>query len=102
MGQVASSYPTAGGIYHWASILGGRGFGWAAAWFNLLGLMFVVSSVNWGLFNLFRDLFLAQVVGMDVTDWVPPANFRPAGGSRRSSSPLVTVVQAILNHYYLG
>ena len=29
MGQVASSYPTAGGIYHWASIFGGRGFGWA-------------------------------------------------------------------------
>ena len=43
MGQVASSYPTAGGIYHWSSILGGRGFGWAAAWFNLLGLIFVVS-----------------------------------------------------------
>src|SRR6476646_8663279 len=52
MGQIASSYPTAGGIYHWASIFGGRGFGWAAAWFNLLGLLFVVSSVNWGLYNL--------------------------------------------------
>ncbi|MGB9141416.1 MAG: amino acid permease, partial [Aestuariivirga sp.] len=49
MGQIASSYPTAGGIYHWSSILGGRGFGWASAWFNLLGLLFVVSSVNWGL-----------------------------------------------------
>src|ERR1043165_4825294 len=52
MGQVASSYPTAGGIYHWSSILGGRGFGWAAAWFNLLGLLFVVSSVNFGLYLL--------------------------------------------------
>ena len=29
MGQVASAFPTAGGIYHWASILGGRGWGWA-------------------------------------------------------------------------
>ena len=36
MGQIASSYPTAGGIYHWSSIFGGKGFGWAAAWFNLL------------------------------------------------------------------
>src|SRR5690242_10324598 len=25
MGQVASAFPTAGGLYHWASILGGRG-----------------------------------------------------------------------------
>src|SRR4051794_36732262 len=28
MGQVASAFPTAGGLYHWASILGGRGWGW--------------------------------------------------------------------------
>ena len=32
MGQVASAFPTAGGLYHWASILGGKGWGWAAAW----------------------------------------------------------------------
>jgi amino acid transporter len=25
MGQVASAFPTAGGLYHWASILGGKG-----------------------------------------------------------------------------
>src|SRR5205085_12397088 len=24
MGQIASAFPTAGGLYHWASILGGR------------------------------------------------------------------------------
>src|SRR5215467_5981886 len=35
MGQVASAFPTAGGLYHWASILGGKGWGWATAWFNL-------------------------------------------------------------------
>ncbi|HND56238.1 MAG TPA: hypothetical protein PLV92_27665, partial [Pirellulaceae bacterium] len=32
MGQVASSFPTAGGLYHWSAILGGRGWGWATAW----------------------------------------------------------------------
>ena len=31
MAQVASAFPTAGGLYHWASILGGRGWGWATA-----------------------------------------------------------------------
>src|SRR5260221_12220146 len=53
MGKIASAYPTAGGLYHWASILGGRGFGWATAWFNLLGLIFVVSSVDVGVWTLF-------------------------------------------------
>ena len=27
MGQVASAFPTSGGLYHWASILGGKGWG---------------------------------------------------------------------------
>lgn len=27
MAQVASAFPTAGGLYHWAAILGGRGWG---------------------------------------------------------------------------
>jgi amino acid transporter len=101
MGQVASSYPTAGGIYHWSSILGGRGYGWAAAWFNLLGLMFVVSSVNLGLFNLFRDLFLAQVVGMDVTAWVPNGELSGGWWIQTIFVTVVTIVQAVLNHYYL-
>lgn len=101
MGQVASSYPTAGGIYHWSSILGGRGFGWAAAWFNLLGLLFVVSSVNFGLFNLFRDLFLAQVLGMDVTNWTPNGEFSTGWWVQTAFITAVTVVQAVLNHYYL-
>jgi amino acid transporter len=101
MGQVASSYPTAGGIYHWASIFGGRGFGWAAAWFNLLGLMFVVSSVNWGLYNLFRDLFLAQVIGMDVTNWIPNGEFSTGWWVQTIFITAVTAVQALLNHRFL-
>ena len=44
MGQVASAFPTAGGLYHWASILGGRGWGWATAWFNLAGLVTVLAG----------------------------------------------------------
>src|SRR5437764_2320010 len=48
MGQVASAFPTAGGLYHWASILGGRGWGWITAWFNLAGLVTVLAAINMG------------------------------------------------------
>src|SRR5438132_3834975 len=58
MGQVASAYPTAGGLYHWASILGGRGWGWATAWFNLAGLIAVLAGINVGAF-----LFVLGSVG---------------------------------------
>ena len=101
MGQIASAYPTAGGIYHWSSILGGRGWGWAAAWFNLLGLIFVVSSVNMGLFFLFRDLFLAEVLGWDVTNWVSTGELSTGWWYQTIFILTVTIVQAILNHYFL-
>ena len=90
MGQVASAYPTAGGIYHWASILGGRGWGWGAAWLNLIGLLFVVSSVNYGVYLLLRDLVLVGVFGMD------PASF--TGTHLLIAVALITFTQAVLNY----
>lgn len=98
MGQIASAYPTAGGIYHWASLLGGRGYGWVAAWFNLLGLLFVVSSVNFGVFLLFRDLFLHGVLGMDVASWTTAGLFDQGWWTQTIFITALTVSQAILNH----
>ena len=63
MAQVASAYPTAGGLYHWSSILGGKGWGWATAWFNLLGLIFVTAAVNVGAYTLFINLILPMLGG---------------------------------------
>ena len=42
MAQVASAFPTAGALYHWSSILGGRGWGWLTAWLNIFGLVTVL------------------------------------------------------------
>jgi amino acid transporter len=62
MSELASAMPTAGGIYYWASKLGGAGWGWFTGWFNLIGLVAVVASVDFvcsefliyllGLFNV--------------------------------------------------
>ena len=77
MGQIASAYPTAGGIYHWASMLGGRGYGWAAAWFNLLGL-----DVRGVVGQLRRVPAVpgpapaATVLGMDMSTWTSTADVR--------------------------
>ncbi|MDQ2676516.1 MAG: amino acid permease [Actinomycetota bacterium] len=45
MSELVSKYPTAGGIYYWASDLGGKTWGWFTGWFNLIGLVGVVASV---------------------------------------------------------
>ena len=91
MAQIASAYPTAGGLYHWASILGGRGYGWVCAWINLLGLIFVVASVNVGVYLLFKDLVLGGVLGMDTSAW----------GYREQviAVSLIALSQALFNHF---
>ena len=45
MSELVSKYPTAGGIYYWASDLGGKTWGWFTGWFNLIGLVGIVASV---------------------------------------------------------
>ncbi len=45
MSELVSRFPTAGGIYWWASTLGGRTWGWFTGWFNLIGLVGIVASV---------------------------------------------------------
>lgn len=57
MAQIGSSYPTAGGLYHWGSILGNRFVGWLTAWFNLLGLITVLGSIDVGLWYFFNGAF---------------------------------------------
>src|SRR5579863_4411229 len=47
MSELASAYPTAGGIYYWASKMGGPGWGWFTGWFNLIGLIACVASVDY-------------------------------------------------------
>src|SRR2546430_8374997 len=47
MSELVSAYPTAGGIYWWASKLGGPAWGWFTGWFNLIGLVAVTASVDY-------------------------------------------------------
>ena len=90
MAQVGSAYPTAGGLYHWSSILGGKGWGWATAWLNLIGLIFVTASVNVGayiiLINSFGPLFGVDPATLTVTHQVIGIS-------------LITLSQALFNHF---
>lgn len=92
MGQIASSFPTAGGLYHWSSHLGGKAWGWATAWFNLVGLICVVSSVDVLLYSVFfKDLLLGTVLEVDVSTFGYWHQF--------FFMVLVLGTQSLLNHY---
>jgi amino acid transporter len=46
MAEIASAYPTAGGLYFWSSRLGGRGWGWTTAWLNMIGQVTITAGIN--------------------------------------------------------
>src|SRR5919108_2935648 len=46
MAELASMYPTAGGLYFWAFRLGGRGWAWITAWLNMIGQVTITAGIN--------------------------------------------------------
>src|SRR2546427_3242866 len=46
MAEIASAYPTAGGLYFWAFKLGGRRWAWVTAWLNMIGQVAITAGIN--------------------------------------------------------
>ena len=80
MAELASAYPTAGGLYYWASKLGGPAWGWFTGWFNLIGQVAITAGIDYGLavsidvlLNAIFPKFpatLGSVTGIDpATQW---------------------------------
>ena len=86
----ASAYPTAGGLYHWGSILGNRCTGWVTAWLNLLGLVTVLGAINVGTWTFFIGAF----------------GRRSASRTRSTNQMIFLVIitgaQALVNHLGIG
>ena len=52
MGEICSAYPTAGGLYYWSAKharKNGPRWAWFTGWFNLLGQIGVIASVDYAL-----------------------------------------------------
>ena len=62
MAELASSLPTSGTMYHWASRLGGKGWGWFTAWFNIAGQLAALAAIDYGC-----ALFVTPLLGLPTT-----------------------------------
>ncbi len=90
LAQIGSAYPTAGGLYHWGSILGNRFTGWLSAWLNLLGLITVLGAINVGTFYFFFGAF-GPMLGLEDNLM-----------TRVGFVALITALQALFNHFGIG
>jgi amino acid transporter len=71
MSELTSKYPTAGGPYWWAHDLGGKGWSWMTGWFNIVGLIGIVSSVAYGaaiFLNTLLSLYGVTIFGINFAD----------------------------------
>jgi amino acid transporter len=80
MAEVASSYPTAGGLYYWAAKLapesGGNpaAWSWFVGWFNFVGQVAVTAGIDFGL-AFFINAFLNLMWGVSTAPPVTIAIF---------------------------
>ena len=97
MGQIGSAYPTAGGLYHWASLLGGRALGWVTAWTNLFGLVTVLAAVNVSTYLFFVGS-MGPVLGLNMDRLTPADPTAYSVGVQTIFVVLITCSQALINH----
>ena len=64
MSELVAAYPTAGGPYWWAAKLGGPAWSWFTGWFNVIGLVAVVASVDYAAAVFGSALF--NLWGLDI------------------------------------
>jgi amino acid transporter len=74
MAELASAFPTAGALYHWAALLGGPAWGWLTAMLNLAGQLAILAAI---------DLACAQAIA------------QVAGASSRTAYAIFTALVAL-------
>ena len=92
MGEICSAYPTAGGLYYWSAKLArknGATWSWFTGWFNLVGQIGVIASVDWALANYV--LYSFKLLGWD--------DLRPTKWTVYVTYLILLAVHGLLNTY---
>jgi amino acid transporter len=95
MSELASAMPTAGGIYYWASKLGNPTWGWFTGWFNLLGLVACVASVDYAAAAFFH--YLMSLYNVDFI-----FNFASSSGTYNAHAIFVVFMVFLILHGLLN
>ena len=68
MSEIASAYPTAGGLYYWASRMKNKEWGWWTAWFNLIGQFAIVAGINYAASLFINGTIITPLTGGAYTN----------------------------------
>jgi amino acid transporter len=99
MAEIASAYPTAGGLYYWASKMKNKNWGWWTAWFNLIGQFAIVAGINFAAAFFLNQTIISPLTGGAYTN---TSEILKIGDTLLISGQLLTMavlmaVQLVLN-----
>jgi amino acid transporter len=102
MAEVASAYPTAGGLYYWASRMKGVGWGWWTAWLNLIGQFAIVAGINFAAAFFLNGTIVTPLLERAGLDYHNATILFSVGGTAVLTGQLLTMgvlmaVQLIMN-----
>jgi amino acid transporter len=91
MAEVASAYPTAGGLYYWASRMKGVGWGWWTAWLNLIGQFAIVAGINFAAAFFLNDTIVTPLLSRAGIEYHNASILLSAGGTAVLTGQLLTM-----------
>jgi amino acid transporter len=91
MAEVASAYPTAGGLYYWASRMKGKAWGWWTAWLNLLGQFAIVAGIAYAAAQFLNVAIVTPVLKTFSVDYGNTTEFIKSGDVPILTGALVTM-----------
>jgi amino acid transporter len=99
MAEIASAYPTAGGLYYWSSRMKNKDWGWWTAWFNLAGQIAIVAGIDFAAASFVNSAIVTPIL---ANFGVAYGNGSAVLGSTLISGQLLTmavlmVIQLALN-----
>ena len=102
MAEIASAYPTAGGLYYWASKMKNKNWGWWTAWFNLVGQFAIVAGINFAAAAFLNVTIVTPILANFGIAYDNTTVFLAIGGTDVVTGLLVTMgvimlIQLILN-----
>jgi amino acid transporter len=98
MAEIASTFPTAGGLYYWAHRLGGRGWGWFTAWMNMIGQITITAGIDIAAAIYFVGL-LTRAFGVDPATPVPVFGTISSWGFYIFVMVIIMIPQILINIY---
>jgi amino acid transporter len=70
LAEICSAFPTAGGLYYWTAVLVPERYkamaSWFTGWFNLIGQLAAIASVDFGL-----AMLVGSVISIGIEQWSP-------------------------------